>query len=323
MHIRAVVPNFPPYSLVGSWLTTAEFLEHMVERGHRVSVYPYMTRTPHYTYRGMWVTSHMREILAEAAGGTVEERTDVVVGHVGDDGSARLVAQKLHVPLVYMVHGGDTAEIRRKLGHCNLAVFNSAALRDEIDSPVRSIVAHPPFDPAAYTTTPGQRVTLINLSLAKGAELFWELTDRLQHIPFLAVRGAYGPQVLWGGHRNVLLQRTTVNMRDEVYGRTRILLMPSVAESWGRVGLEAACSGIPTIAHPHPGVVEALGDTAIYVDRGDVDGWAEAIEVLYGDDVWASASAAAKARSACIRRDDQLDRFAGALEEVAACAQCS
>lgn len=314
MRIRAVVPLYPPKSLVGSWITTHEFLSHMVRRGHHVGVTAYMSRAPAHWHDG---------ILIDRPPVPAAEQADVVVGHVGDDGSASFVARRLGVPLVYMAHGGATAEIRAKLAGCDLVVFNSQALADEIRWDGPSVVAHPPVRAEDYATTPGDRVAQINLSAAKGGETFWRLVAALPDVEFLAVRGGYGHQLLWSGHRNVYLQRPTPDVVRAVYGRSRVLLMPSEHETWGRVALEAAASGIPTIAHPHPGVVEALGDAALYADRDDLDAWVEAIGVLQDPAVWASASALALEQSRAIDPDEQLWRFESAVMEVAACASCS
>ncbi|WP_262928542.1 glycosyltransferase family 4 protein [Streptomyces sp. CBMA152] len=49
-------------------------------------------------------------------------------------------------------------------------------------------------------------------------------------------------------------------MREHVYSRSRVILMPSLYESWGRVAVEAFASGIPVIAHTTPGLVESMGE---------------------------------------------------------------
>ena len=64
-------------------------------------------------------------------------------------------------------------------------------------------------------------------------------------------------------------------MRQSVYARTRLLLMPSRSESFGRVGLEAAASGIPTIASPVEGVPEVLGDCALFLHPAVYRGYAD------------------------------------------------
>ena len=57
-------------------------------------------------------------------------------------------------------------------------------------------------------------------------------------------------------------------------------------ESYGRVAVEAACCGIPTIAHPTPGLVESLGEAGIFVDRNDHARYAAEIERLMSDDLY-------------------------------------
>ena len=47
-----------------------------------------------------------------------------------------------------------------------------------------SFVVYPPIDPTRYRTTPGSRVTLINLNERKGGRLFLELVARLPDVDF-------------------------------------------------------------------------------------------------------------------------------------------
>lgn len=309
MYVRAVVPLYPPFSLVGSWITTHEFLRYMVRRGHRVAVSAYLTGGSTWQtvdHDGVLVEKHFRTIGIP----------DVVVGHAGDDGSAAAIAERFDCPLAVMVHGGDPGKVRRKLAGANVAVFNSASFAAQVGWDGPSIVAHPPVELARYATMPGDRVTLVNLAEDKGGELFWQLAEAMRDVPFLGVLGGYGKQVMYAGHPNVTMQRLTSNMRDDVYGRTRILLMPSQRETWGRVGIEAAASGIPTIARPTPGIVEALGRGAAYVDSDDVAPWVDAIRALLDRAEWKRASAMTRR---LVRRHDpagQLERFAVVVESL-------
>jgi glycosyltransferase involved in cell wall biosynthesis len=105
-------------------------------------------------------------------------------------------------------------------------------------------------------------------------------------------------------------------MRDEVYARTRILLMPSDYESWGRVGVEAVASGIPVIAHPTEGLTESLGPAGTFCDRDNVDVWQKAIEMLDDPAVYRAASRRAKARSKALDPGADLAAWCTAVEEV-------
>jgi glycosyltransferase involved in cell wall biosynthesis len=188
-------------------------------------------------------------------------------------------------------------------------------------------IVRPAVDPERYRTTPGNHATLVNLNDAKGGRVFWRLAKAMPHQLFLGVRGGYGEQVGFPATRtaaqvaalprNVTLQWPTANMRDDVYARTRVLLMPSSYESWGRVAVEAMASGIPVMAHPTPGLLECLGDAGTFVDRDDLAGWVQAIDRLRGQAAWEHASRAAYARSLQLPPEPELDTFASVVHALA------
>lgn len=238
---------------------------------------------------------------------------DVVLSHSGDTGKAHRFARRLGKPSVRLYHGGQP-DITT-LDNADLVVANSRASLRELGTSARSIVVHPPINPAEFRTTPGDMVTLVNLSKAKGVMTMWKAAEHLPEVKFLGVEGGYGQQ-----HRprarNVGTIPTTGNMRDDVYAKTRILLMPSERETWGMVGVEAMCSGIPVIAHPTPGLRESLGDAGIFVDRDDISGWVREITRLQDPNIWEAASTKALERVAQLDHRADLDRFAEAVESL-------
>lgn len=297
MKVVACTHQYPPGSRVGSWLSTHEYLAHLAARGHRVDVIRLRAgRRSDYRHEG--VTVHAgpgwRDRLIPEA--------DVLVAHCGDGGAIA----EASCPTVRFVHmpcpDKDLA--------ADLVVWNSETSRVPI--PGRSIVLHPPVHPDRYRTTPGDRVTLVNLSKAKGVKTLHRVAQRLPDVRFLGVRGGYGGQHV-PKLPNLEPVRTTQDMRS-VYRRTRILLAPSEYESWGRAGVEAMASGIPVIAHPTPGLVESLGEAGVFVDRDDIEGWAEQIVRLLDPVEWAEASRLALARSAELDPAEDLDRFVEEIE---------
>jgi glycosyltransferase involved in cell wall biosynthesis len=88
---------------------------------------------------------------------------------------------------------------------------------------------------------------------------------------FLFVVGAYGRQVRPRlANVQVIPPVAWDRMREAVYARTRVLLMPSEYESYGRCGVEAAHAGVPTIAHP-TGVTPGVALITVEVFRaGDL-----------------------------------------------------
>ncbi|TMZ68680.1 glycosyltransferase [Klebsiella pneumoniae] len=159
-------------------------------------------------------------------------------------------------------------------------------------------------------------MTLINPIPAKGSGVFYELARRMPNVPFLAVEGGYQqseqvrerlPNVRWQPH--------TGRMRQHVWAHTRVLLMPSAEESYGMCAIEAAASGIPTIAAPTPGLKEALGEAGVFVDVDDIDGWEAALRDITGPG-WALASKKALARSAELNPGEELNQWVAAVESL-------
>jgi glycosyltransferase involved in cell wall biosynthesis len=203
------------------------------------------------------------------------------------------------IPVVVHVHSVNALTLATLRGHpCALTVVNSESMFTELAGHTgETMVVRPPVDSAEYATTPGDHVTLINLSRDKGAEVFYQLAERLPDRKFLAVQGGYGVQILDDlPNVTIVPHLPPERMRDEVYARTRVLLMPSAHESYGRVGVEAMCSGIPVIAHPTDGLRESLGDAGVFVDRDDIDGWENALRRLLDGRRWRHASARARRR---------------------------
>ncbi len=312
MRVLAVTPLYPPHSRVGAWLATHQLMRHLVERDHEVTAFAYMDRRLAWTIDGVRVESIIR---GRDRAFELAARADVVISHCGDEGFGLEVAAVTGRPAVRMAHGGGPAGSPLMYGDASLVVFNSQALRDASEWRGPGIVVHPYTDPERYRASEiGDRVTLINLSEAKGGPLLWEIAGRLPGRQFLGVHGGYGQQDV--RHRlNVKVLRNTPEMTS-VYRRTRVLLMPSSYEAWGMVGVEAMASGIPVVASDLPGLRESLGDAGVFVDRGDVDGWVREVERLHDPVEWAEASERARERSAVLAADDGRDRFVDALDQV-------
>jgi glycosyltransferase involved in cell wall biosynthesis len=124
--------------------------------------------------------------------------------------------------------------------------------------------------------------------------------------------GGWGDQVVPDPiPTNVAIMGPVDDARD-IYARTRILLMPSSYEPYGRVGLEAAASGIPTLASDVPGIREALGEAGTFLPVADVGAWVDAVRQLDDRQRYESASLEAAERSAASPEHD-LERLETAL----------
>lgn len=207
---------------------------------------------------------------------------------------------------VLVQHNDHRAQSAFLLHEPDLVVFNTDWVRDSIHAErpdtarIPHMVVHPPVDPDEHRVDkPGDHVTLVNLSANKGVHTFRAVAGLLPDVPFLGVVGAHGVQETAGMPPNVTVVPHTSDMRGDVWARTRVVLMPSVYESYGLVSVEALASGVPVIAHPTPGLREALGDAGVFVDRDDHQAWADAIRGLYrGGRRRGAAQGAARDRSA-------------------------
>lgn len=315
MKVVAALPSYIGLSTVGAWIATHQWLVACVRAGHDVDVMTLHTMTEHgpvepYEVDGVRVARRGRD-YADVFGSA-----DVVVSHVGDNMWAHRWAHSNRVPSVRIAHSIPANQIRERVAGAALVVANSQWTARAFPTDVPLVVCHPITWPADYATTSGDRVSIVNLSEYKGGQLFWQVAERMPDVEFLAVKGGYGDQIVPDAiPANVDLVEPTQNMRSDVYARTRLLLFPSMWESWGMVAVEAACSGIPTIAHPSPGLKEAMGSAAWWVGRHDVAGWEVAIRRLLTPSAWSVASQVAR------QRVDQLDPARSAIDFVDAVEQ--
>lgn len=310
MKVLAVLPLYPPKSLVGSWISTHELLRSLVDAGHEVTVIRRLVfRQPEYWHEGVRVLARPNLMTSIPA--------DVVITHVGDDGAGHRHARAAHVPSVKLAHGHPTG---RQLEGADLIVFNSKHLRDLTTWTGQSLIIPPPVRAARYGfEAVGEPVdarnTLINLSKEKGGELLNRLAAAEPERDFLGVEGGYGGQMRTTAPNIERMPMTPEP--SEIYRRTRVLLMPSLFESYGRVAVEAACSGIPTIAHPSPGLVDTLGDAAIWADRRDLDAWRAALAELDDYDRYIEMSTRALDFADNLTADDDFVKFEAALLDLA------
>ncbi|MFE3202254.1 glycosyltransferase family 4 protein [Embleya sp. NPDC059237] len=328
LRIVARMGQYPPAHNAGGEIATHAMLRALVARGHDVSVWlaRYGTATRPYEVDGVRVVPVQAREDFDAA----LRRSHAVLGQYELVPATRALANGYGKPLIVPVHTSRQPTLRNLVaGTTALAVHNSQWVMHEADAllaeradatrPNASIVVRPPVLAADYATTPGDRVTLVNRCYEKGGTVLRALAERMPDTRFLAVTGAYGEQVDYTGLSNVdVIDQVSgaSAMRDLVYARSRIVLMPSTYESWGRVAVEAMASGIPVIASPTPGLREALGGAGAFADPADVDAWETELRRLEEPAAWEAASARALARSAELDPTADLEVFVNAVEAL-------
>ncbi len=111
----------------------------------------------------------------------------------------------------------------------------------------------------APTAAPGEYITMINGSPAKGLGIFLNIASNLQDKKFLLVMKP-GTVVNPEGFNlsNVTFMPWDMDVR-RIYEMTRILLVPSLwEEPYSRVIVEGICSGLPVIANDSGGIREEM-----------------------------------------------------------------
>ena len=136
-------------------------------------------------------------------------------------------------------------------------------------------------------------------------------------VGFLGITGGHGEQITWGHSSNVEIIPQTSDMRNDVWSRTRILLVPSVYESYGMVAAEAMASGIPVIAHPTPGLQECIAGGGMFARRDAPASWVLKLrELMASGAAWQAASDRALHRSAQLDPTPELDDWVRVVGEL-------
>ncbi|GAA0594118.1 hypothetical protein GCM10010174_06530 [Kutzneria viridogrisea] len=322
------VHAFPPEFNAGSEHMLINMLRPLVERGHDVTVWLSRlgTATEVYEYRGIRVVPLQARLDFPSA----VRQADVLISHFECVLSTGSLARSYGKPLVVVCHNTHRSTFREAAaGGAALAVYNSQWMRVEAElffadypasvRPANELVVRPPVVAADYAVDkPGDRITLVNCNPDKGGHVLEQLAKRMPDTKFLAVTGAYGWQVIPDLPNVEVLEHVPgEEMRERVYARTRVLLMPSSYESWGLTGVEALASGLPVVAHPTPGLCESLGDGGIFVDRDDLAGYEAVLRKLDTAAEYHLASKRAKARSAELDTAADLAAWCTAVEALA------
>lgn len=230
---------------------------------------------------------------------------DILITHLDLTPQAMQLSLDIKRPLAHFIHNSMQLKYHGVTPFkCQLAIFNSNWVAEAEEWKGPQIVIHPVVEPDRYRCEKGTNITLVNPTPGKGADIFYALTKALPHRQFLVVKSVYGEQIAppainAANFPNVETMEHTADIR-EVFQKTKVLLMPSNYESYGRVAVEAACCAIPTIANPTPGLKESLGRAGIFHNRVEwgaaeverarfeacIQEWASEIERLMTDEVY-------------------------------------
>lgn len=280
MRILWVIHLYPPYHNCGAEMMAHSLNKFLLERGHsvRVLLRQASSNNPNQVYHHEGVMVFPPRTKPDPLYMT----SDVIFTHLDYTREAILTAKRFGKKVVHFVH--NSSPYGSILEHPEVdIVYNSEWIKEELNYPNRSFVLRPPCDWRVYKVPRGSNITLINLDTNKGGHILREIAKKLPDKKFLAVKGSYSATddgQITEQPKNVRVIENTPDILS-VYKKTRVLLMPSLYESWGRTATEAMCSGIPVVVSATKGLSENCDYAGLYVhDRDDIDQWIRWIKRL-------------------------------------------
>lgn len=161
-----------------------------------------------------------------------------------------------------------------KIFNCNFIYkqYNSSkeAIKGEYYI-VEPIIDFPKYNKFVYKDIDCREyITMINPSFSKGGDVFYQICKFYKDRKFLVCEGGYlkdtQPLKKFRELSNVLVIKNTERIIEEVYSRSRIVIMPSRLETYGMVAVEAASMGIPVILNKNTGLYDNVGKIGLYGD---------------------------------------------------------
>ena len=317
MNIVASIHLYPPAHNCGAEYMIHYILKHLQSKGHNVRVLLHAANKyrikNNYVFDGIDVFPPNDNVVDN-----LMRWGDAIFTHL-DYTRWTIAAAKLYKkPVFHLIHNSHPYPEIIHADRIQHIVYNSFWLKDLLNYEWPNFILTPPCDYRIYDlkidTSKNEFITLINTNENKGGKIFEQIARAMPQKRFLGVLGSYDPQ-MDVTLPNLKLVPNTADI-SQYYRQTRILLMPSEYESWGRTATEAMCSGIPVICSTADGLKENCGKAGIYIkDRNDIKSWVKAITELDDAKKYNEASKKAKDRSREHDPSKTLDEFENWLRE--------
>lgn len=311
MNIVASVHLYPPNHNCGAEWMLHFMLKDLQSKGHNVRVLlhdanKYKVRN-NYVFDGIDVFPPNANVIDG-----IMRWSDAVFTHLDYTRWTIHIAKLYKKPVFHLIHNSHPYPEIIDAEKNQHIIYNSEWLKELLNYKFSNFIVTPPVDYNYYDVgnepEKSEYITLINLNENKGGKIFAEIARAMPHKSFLGVLGSYDEQIT-----QTLPNVTYVPNSPDIkqwYAQTRILLMPSKYESWGRTATEAMCSGIPVICSDTPGLRENCEKGGIFIkNRDNVKEWVEAITKLDDKKTYSWASRKAKARSREFDTRKTLDEF--------------
>jgi glycosyltransferase involved in cell wall biosynthesis len=318
MNILASIHLYPPKHNCGAEYMIHWMLKDLQNKGHQIKVLLHQANhykiKNNYVFDGIDVFPPQENVID-----SLMRWSHAVLTHLDYTKWTIASAALYKKPVFHLIHNSHPYPEIINARHNQHIVYNSLWLKNLLNYQWPNFIMTPPVDYRIYDLqiepAKNEYITLINTNENKGGKIFEKIAQAMPNKRFLGVLGSYDEQVR-GSLPNLKYVPNTSDI-NQYYRQTRILLMPSEYESWGRTATEAMCSGIPVISSEAEGLKENCGSAGIYIkDRNDIKSWVNAINRLDEKKAYEEASRKAKNRSRDHDPRKALDEFEGWVREM-------
>ena len=275
----------------GASISCCEIMAELYRRGYNCKI------TASNQVRGLWTPSKINHMLSNESVESLYKWADIVLVHWFVVKEAIEISKRIPSHLIYYVCDVNSPQrLGLKEKETDLLIFNSYWLMNDTKWHGNQIVVHPIVYPELFETNPGSGILMVTPDKSKGIDLFLKLCEMLPNRQFVIGKGRTRQNFVNTRRLppNVTFLPHVPDVR-QLYSHARILLMPSRedayqsskygsgiwVEGYGRVAMEAACSGIPTIgSRESKGLRECLGPEGLFAGQNDADEWVKLINKL-------------------------------------------
>ncbi|MBW2194208.1 MAG: glycosyltransferase [Deltaproteobacteria bacterium] len=208
------------------------------------------------------------------------------------------------------------------LRKATLLVANSDYMRKVIRRfyNIEAKIVYPAVDLRRYEAEPSKRdsILFVKPQYVKGFPIFAQVATRMPDRRFLIAGKMKRHARMKLPHRKTIEYLGWVKDMKNAYGRARLLIGPSIwPEPFGRVFVEAAASGIPSVASARGGIPEAVGKGGILIDNiFDISCWIEALRQLEDPDIYVTYAENARTHARRFNAEASLMQFIQGVQKV-------
>jgi glycosyltransferase involved in cell wall biosynthesis len=317
-----VMHSYVPNVLAGSEITAEDQIAFLKKKGW--TVYVLVNRWVVPEHKGVQIFPIKKDRLGEAPDGIRKlfQSADLIAAQNYPINDLFLAVDEFKKPVVIFLHtqNDNRSTLSFRMGSPTYVVYNVNFIKLESTNAHPSIVVHPKVDTEKFKFEKHdpKYVTLINCNENKGGPLLPQIAKALPEIQFLGIKGSYAKQNVQDDKPANLTYLDTQTDMVSIYKKTKVLIMPSKSETWGRTAVEAMASGTPVIVSRSPGLLECVGKAENSCDRNDLSCWIEKVETLMTDDkAYHQASVLSKERIMELDSEDEYERLDVFLLDVA------